>query len=282
MSKRNKYWNKIFENSCQSEELKKWLFDRKQTSFQLENDVFKELKIDPNKMIPTYSKKELPEVLQKYGLNLLRNKTGGCLLIKINDFNLPTLFPKLNEPNDCTRGPPYNAIPKLELFNSKRLINEETGIYLAWHIGVIDDFLKEIFNSEDFFFGGRLRTKVDSKIKIVNETHKINASFECDAYFESDNNVVILECKKAYREFADSFSLHQILLPYILLKKEIKKSVSCIYFDFILNPLKEQDSIIFRLFHYKFENDSIINPFSYKLSKSKKYIIDFHKTIDSY
>jgi len=273
MSKRNQNWEKLFNNSKITDRLDMWLKDKDKTTFQISSVDFKNENLEPVKMIPQYNEKNLPDIFKKNDLSFIRNEKGGCLLIKKKNTSNKSLFPKLIDIEDRYQGKSFQSIPDLDLYKSKKLINEETGIDLGWKMGIIQNFLRNsISTNESFIYCGRLKTTVKEKFRLNNEEISLDAHVECDAYFESKNKVIVLECKQAKKNFKKDFSLHQIFLPYILVKSQTKKEVSCIYFDFKILTEDNENKIVFRF--YQFEFIDKVNSLNYRMTNSKIYTID--------
>jgi hypothetical protein len=274
MSTRDSGWKMIVE----SEKVQDWLRDDTSIVLQITTDDFSAVGCQPVRLIPTYSATELPKELKRRSIELLRNQAGGCLLIKIGEAGLPTLYPEIKEPIEHYTGKPFHPIPKLSVLANKEslLINEETGIHLAWAMGVFQSFLMDCFSPYDIFsFGGRLKTSVKGEFVIEKLIYPVDALVEVDGYFESDHRIVVLETKKSQPETSRSdFSIHQLILPLILVRPQSEKICTGLLLDWSIDGSKEYTSICFRLYHYDIPGvGSSINPFGYSLTKSKVYTI---------
>ena len=239
---------------------------------------FKGLSLGPAKLIPTYETKEIPEALKSIDVELLRNQKGGCLLIKKKAVGSQTLFPKLPVPTESYIGHPFQSIPKLSVLikPKSRLVNEETGIHLAWGMGIIQSFLMEVFSPyEQFAFGGRLKTRVKGKFRILGQDYPVDALVEADGYFESQDRIVVLEAKQSNNnQFCADFSIHQLLLPLMLIRGITGKTSSGIFLDYSISRIDGRATVNYRIYHYNVPgSDSSIDPFSYRAGLSKQYVI---------
>ena len=278
MSINNSKWIKIFKQSKVSPEFQKWIKKEDSFVFQLDSDDFKSVNLRPVRMIPMYSRSDIPGVFRELGIELLRNKDGGCLLIKTEKLKQPSLFPTLMEPQKIYKGLPFIPIPQLSVFKDKELQNEETGIHLGWALGIFQAFFIEIFSPyEEFFLGGRIRTKAKGNYIINSTNYAINTQVEADSYFESEKSIVVLESKfTPFDKPLKSFSLHQLLLPLVLIKSISEKPAKAIFMDFSMRIINEKVQLRFLLYLFSFfYKGANINPFSYNLENSKKYIIQF-------
>jgi len=237
---------------------------------------FRGLSLGPAKLIPTYDTKEIPKALKLIDVELLRNQKGGCLLIKKKDVGSQTLFPKL--PTKSHSGLPFQSIPELSVLRKpkSRLVNEETGIHLAWAMGILQAFLMEIFSPyEQFAFGGRLKTRVKGKFRILGQDYPVDALVEADGYFESRDRIVVLEAKQSNNnQFCTDFSIHQLLLPLMLVRRITKKMSSGMFLDYSISRIDGRATVNYRIYHYDAPgSDSSIDPFSYRAGSSKQYVI---------
>ncbi len=160
LSQRESKWEELL-NSL-GDRFMAWL-NSDEPIFQINSNDFRNVKALPVRLIPTYSAQEIPEALRTRGLEHFRNLDGGCVLIKKEKFNLPTLFPNLN----CNQ-PPVEltlTMPKaLEILRDVELHNEETGIILLKEFNLINDFLDD---PEEFKLGGRIKTKVTGRASVA-------------------------------------------------------------------------------------------------------------------
>ncbi len=273
MNARERAWKKLVE----TEKVQRWLNDAKRKTLQLQSKDFRSVGQPPVRMIPTYKSSEIPQVLRERGIETLRNARGGCLLVKVKDTGLPTLYPKLEIPEDQYGGPPFRPIPRLTVLQQPKssMVNEETGIHLGWGLGVLQSFLMDCFSShEEFSYMGRMKTTAKGEFRILGEGHEVDALVEVDGYFESDERIVVLEVKqsKSNERYAD-FSLHQILLPLMVVRSVSEKPSSGIFLDWSTRT-ENPASLIFYLHHYAIPGaGSSINPFDYDLDRSKIYEI---------
>ncbi len=274
MSKRDTCWKKIIAY----EKVQDWLNDKESIIFQITKEDFFAVDCQPARMIPTYSAAELPKEFETLGIELLRNQAGGCLLIKTIEASLPTLFPKIPKPDEQYRGKPFQPIPRLSVLTKKdsTLINEETGIHLAWGMGIFQSFLMDCFSPYDIFsLGGRLKTRVKGEFKIKSNKYPVDALVEVDGYFESEQRIVVLETKQSHPETPRTdFSIHQLILPLILVRSQSEKMCTGFFLDWSIDGSRNYSTINFRLFHYEIPGvRSSINPFDYSLTKSKVFTI---------
>lgn len=183
-SQRENDWEKIVAN----DKIQTWLKNDEEHVLPIMIKDFRGLSLGPAKLIPTYETKEIPKALKSIDVELLRNQKGGCLLIKKKAVGSQTLFPNLSTPTDSYSGLPFQSIPELSVLRKpkSRLVNEETGIHLAWAMGILQSFLMEVFSPyEQFAFGGRLKTRVKGKFRILGQEYPVDALVEADGYFES-------------------------------------------------------------------------------------------------
>ena len=142
-------------------------------------------------------------------------------------------------------------------------------------MGVIQSFLMEMTSPyEEFSYLGRLKTTAVGGLRILGRQYDVDTQVEVDAYFESNNQVIVLEAKQSsFKKFKNNFSLHQLILPLILVRTSTKKPSNGVFMDWALDT---KDKIVeFRFYNYEFSwLDMDLDPFSYKLSRSKRYIID--------
>ena len=274
MSKRNAGWTSILG----SKRVKNWFINPKEFIIQIQKDDFLKANCAPVKMIPTYSESELPKDLIENNIELLRNQPGGCLLIKSKQAKLPTLYPQIKDPLDRYIGQPFQPIPKLSVLTNLRssLINEETGIHLAWSMGIIHNFLMEYFSSYDIFsLGGRIKTRVHGNFRIMGRSYSVNANVEVDGYFESNDRIVVLEAKQSNsKKKRKNFSIHQLVLPLLLVRSQTNKLCNGLFLDWFIKRGTTSSAIHFKLYLYEINgDDNYIDPFGYSLTKSKSYII---------
>ncbi len=211
-------WDKLF-NSLK-DQIDPWL-DTNSLYFKIENSVFKNLKLDPGKMIPNYSKKEIPPILVKHNLELLRSGKGTCILTKTGqNRNLSSLFPEFPIIESQYQGPPFAPISPDSVLVQPKLINEESGLHLADRTGIINAFLVETISPYQIFSNsGRLRTNVEGEVWLGHEKVKISSTqMECDAILESEHSIVAVEVKRGLQK---SFSIHQLVFPLLLIQKHI-------------------------------------------------------------
>jgi len=245
---------------------------------QLTSDDFFAVECEPVRMIPTYAAAGLPKQLTERGIELLRNQVGGCLLIKTQETGLPTLYPKIEEPDEEYSGLPFHSIPKMSFLMNldSTLINEETGIHLAWSMGIIQSFLTDCFSPYDVFtLGGRLKTTAHGNFQIKDKTFPVDALVEVDGYFESNDRIVVLEAKQsATKTRRLDFSIHQLALPLLLVRSQTEKTCSGLLLDWRIEKRARNPAVNFKLYHYEIQGDATsINPFNYSLTKSKSYFI---------
>jgi len=274
LNKRERNWEKIIA----SNKVQPWLNKEDENVLQIIIRDFPNLTYGPAKLIPTFHSKEIPVSLRTLGLELIRNRKGGCLLIKRKSTDLPTLFPKLDPPVDRYDGQSFQSIPELSvLANPKsKLVNEETGIHLAWATGILQAFFMEIFSSyEQFAFGGRLKTTVKGSYRILGEEYEVAALVEADGYFESRERIIVLEAKQSKNNmFCSDFSIHQLVLPLMLVRGITDKPSTGLFLDFSIDKKDEQTIVRYRLYHYDIPGmDTSIDPFKYEFLKSKEYIV---------
>jgi hypothetical protein len=274
MNSREEAWERILEQ----DELVAWLQRNGQKSFQLHSKHFKDVGQRPVRMIPSYGSSDLPAAFTTRGLELFRNLRGGCLLLKTKEAGLPTLFPDLPEISDQYTGPPFQPIPKLTALMKPKssIVNEETGIHLAWSMGVISSFLMDCFSPhEEFSSMGRMKTMAKGEVRVLDQNQPVKALVEVDGYFESDENIVVLEAKMSPSTGRlNDFSIHQIVLPLMLVRSESEKPSSGILLDWSFEEDTPEICLSFRLYHYSIPGRSpSINPFDYSLDRAKEYMI---------
>ncbi|MFX0045975.1 MAG: DUF6997 domain-containing protein [Candidatus Hermodarchaeota archaeon] len=188
------------------------------------------------------------------------------------------MFPQLPPPKDLYSGYPFQPIPKLSVLSKpkSRLVNEETGVHLAWATGILQAFFMELFTPfEQFVFGGRLKTRVRGVFRISGEEYEVDALLEADGYFESQERLVVLEAKQSRRnQFCTDFHIHQLLLPLMLVRGITVKKTSGIFLDYTIARTEGHAEVNYRLYHFDVPGTGAeIDPFSYKLDKSKQYKI---------
>ena len=274
MSAKDDAWSKLLEIP----KLQSWLHDEKSLVYQVMSGDIKRVGARPVDIIPAYGRSDLPVVLLEKGLELLRNRYGGCLLIKVKEGRLPTLFPSLPEPESKYTGPPFRPIPRQTVITDpdSDIMNEETGIHLGWSMGVFQSFFIELFSPfEEFSFGGRLKRAAKGRFRISQEEFEVHTQLEADAYFESDERIIVMEAKKTdYAHPLTDFSLHQILLPLILVGSISEKPSSAVLFDFSGRRSEDISDFLFRLYHIQVLGDgATILPFEYRITRSKEYRI---------
>ncbi len=283
MSKRNKNWIKLFNEGPSSKKLQNWLNDDEEVIYQLFSTDFKYLGVKPVKMIPTYRYSELPDVLKENGVELFRNQLGGCVLIKTKKFSLKTLFPSLKNPKVSKVTLNISRIDKISVLKHFTLHNEETGIILANELNLFSKFVQEYLGlTENFTIGGRLNTTVEGKLGLLYRDGKDNkireipvkAQIEVDNFIESENLVIALEAKFAsHGNKRSSFSLHQFILPTLLLKGKTNKRILNLLIEY---GITDNFNIFFRFFLYEIDviQDQIILN-EYSLLAEKTYEIHF-------
>ena len=230
---KNTHWEHILSQSSIAEEFEKWYTNHQSTTtFQIPNRVFQELDLRPVKMIPHYHQKELPQALTSRNLELFRNEKGGCVLTKTGyTREFSSIFPQFSQCSlDTTTT--FRPLSQLSLLFRNETLNEDNYFFLAQRIGVLEHFLKTIdimLSNIQLEHCGRLRSVVSGTINIGKDHVQItNALLETDHILENDAIIVILELKK---EFSESMSLHQLLLPYIYLQNQgEKRQIYLIYF----------------------------------------------------
>ncbi len=235
-------------------------------TFQIESKHFKTIKASPRNLIPTYSADEVPRILKEYGLELFRNLSGGCILIKTKQFSLPTLFPSINHAPSTTR---FDAeLPEtLQVLSNHELHNEETGILLFKELGLLNRFLE---SSQTFSIGCRIRTTVDGKLIVLNQTIPVKkCQLEADSFFETSDSIHLVEAKLVQNDFRTSFSLHQLALPTLLLSKYTNKAI----FSILLEYLATEARLFFKVLLYSIPyNKGAIIPHRYSLLKEHLFI----------
>jgi len=284
MGKRD--WDRVLTSDISpiSRRFDDWLKSHDSPTFQLTSEDFRNVGLKPADHIPNYRYDTLPDLFKENGIELLRNQVGGCLLIKQGEYNLPTLFPKLSSnffEDNIYDGHPFDQLAKISVLDIEDLNNEETGVVLGMATGVFRHFfINSVHPSERFTYIGRINSKVGKKkarvkgkISILDRSHDVNTSVEGDAYFESDERIIVLEAKNTHhkRPFKN-FSLHQLILPQLYLRSYTKKPISCVFMNF--SHVIKLHRLIFLLYHFEIsEKNGVMIPHDYDLISAKKYII---------
>jgi hypothetical protein len=274
MSRREYGWEKV----VATKKVQDWLVDESSKVLQLTMSDFSEAGQQPGKMKPTYSAVELPSAFNKLGVEPFRNLTGGYVLIKRKDTMLPTLYPKLEPPTEQYVGMPFYTLPQYNFLNKSAtgLANGEDGINLAWSMGVIQSFLMECFSPfENFSLEGPLEARTKGELEILGQTFPLDAVAEADGFLESDRYIVVLSARQSSLHTPLSeFSILQLIPPLVHVRSQSDKISSGLLLDWSVESEKDHSTVRFGLYHYDIPSTgSSINPFDYKLTKSKSYII---------
>jgi hypothetical protein len=261
-----------------SKKVQDWLTDDSSRVLQLTKEDFFEARQQPERMMPTYSPAILPKTLNEIGIEPFRNSAGGYILIKRNDATLPTLYPKLEPPTEQYVGLPFYTLPTFDFLSKSGsgATNVEDGVNLAWSMGVFQSFLMECFSPfENFEPHGQLKARTKGELKILGQTFPLDAVAEADAYFESDRRIVVLKATQSSPESPLSdFSLLQLIPPLIHVRAQFDKPSSGLLLDWSVDSEVDHSTVRFGLYHYDIPSTGTsINPFDYKLTKSKSYII---------
>ncbi len=264
-------------SSSLSQKIQDWLDDSSKICFQLTSKDFKLEGLQPRKMIPTYSRDDIPQIFVQYGLEHFRNLSGGCILIKKEKFNLPTLFPILPKPK-CQEDLKIKWPANLRLLKHFDLHNEETGIVLVKELRLLQTFFE---TQDEFTLLGRVKTSVNGNL-IINEKerHRVEkvpiekCQLEVDNSIESSYNVISIEAKFYRDKPRESFSIHQFALPTLLFSMRTEKLLSSILLEY--SPL-ENNALNFRIFHYMVKHDrGTIYPHEYQLKNSAEFRVEIY------
>ncbi|MFX1603892.1 MAG: hypothetical protein ACFFCK_10440 [Promethearchaeota archaeon] len=274
MSRLEYGWEKV----VATKKVQDWLADDSSKVLQLTMADFSEAGQQPGKMTPTYSAVELPAALSKLDVEPFGNLTGGYVLIKRRDTVLPTLYPKLEQPTEQYVGMPFYTLPRHNYLRkgATGFVNGEDGINLAWSMGVLQSFLMECFSPfESFTLGGRLEARTKGELKILGQTFPLDAVAEADGYLESDRHIVVLAARQSsYQTPLSGFSIHHLVRPLIHVRSQTDKLSSGLLLDWSVESEEDHSTVRFGLYHYDFPSTGTgINPFDYRLTKSKSYII---------
>ncbi|MHA2603317.1 MAG: hypothetical protein AM324_014440 [Candidatus Thorarchaeota archaeon SMTZ1-83] len=274
MSRLEYGWEKV----VATKKVQDWLADDSSKVLQLTMSDFSEAGQQPGKMTLDYSAVELPATLNKLGVEPFGNLTGGYVLIKRKDTVLPTLFPKLEEPTEQYVGMPFYTLPRHDYLRkgASGFVNGEDGVNLAWSVGVLQSFLSECFSPfESFTLGGRLEARTKGELKILGQTFPLDAVAEADGYLESERHIVVLAARQSsYQTPLSGFSIHHLVRPLIHVRSQTDKLSSGLLLDWSAETEADHSTVRFGLYHYDFPSTGTgVNPFDYKLTKSKSYII---------
>jgi len=194
-----------------------------------------------------------PAIFRKYGISILPVRNGQYMLTKN----------KIYQPLDYS---PVEVVMLTVDTTSLLLSIGESESSLIDRLRYSGVFEREEFLNEPITHGsllnGRHRCSFDMQLGETSYSIK-GVQYEIDSCFESENKILIIECKNTNSPF-DSFNIRQLYFPYreILEKTLGKKEIICLFIHNCMNVVHiwkygfevsaRMDSIVL-LGHYMFK-----------------------------
>jgi hypothetical protein len=213
----------------------------------------KESQFEPRLLCKQDSEEDRPTIFKKYGLYILSIRNGDYLLTKMNiyqnliyDESIPTLSIQKK-----------SNILLLQIGNSESSIIDNirySGLFESQY------YLNEPIMG-DKLLSGRHRCSFTTRIG-EKEIHISGSQYETDASYESENKILLIECKNGKR--LNTFNIRQLYYPYRVIYDLIKEEKEIIplfiYYD------KQE---IIHIWKYRFENPFVFT--SIQLVNYSKY-----------
>jgi hypothetical protein len=222
----------------------------------------KKSQFEPRLLCKQDSDDERPEIFKKYGLCIISIKNGLYLLTKYSiyqplEYNTNSNICKLNNKN--------NNILLLKMGNS-----ESSKIDNIRYTGLFEtsEYLGEEIIGEKLL-SGRHRCTFNTKIN-DKEINVEGSQYETDAAYESENKILVIECKNDKKP--ESFNIRQLYYPY----RSIYDVIACSLKEKEIIPIfiyaEPKDKKIIHIWKYKFSDPLVMS--SIELINYSKYQID--------
>ena len=210
---------------------------------------------EPRLLCKQDCKEDIPKIFRDYKINIISIKNGEYLLTK-NSIYLTLEYPKVK----------INEIEKNDNSLLLNIGNSESS--LIDNLRYSGLFEKSKYLGEKILFGPLLngRHRCSFKTKIGNKEIEISGSqFETDACYESENKILLIECKGV--NYLSSFNIRQLYYPYRTIYDTIegKKEIITLFIN------KDKNNII-HIWKFEFENPLVMT--STKNIGYHKYIFD--------
>jgi hypothetical protein len=188
-------------------------------------------KREPRLMAKLDSHDELPSVFKKHKLNILPMSRGDYVVFEDLDNKCFVRVPDFPEDQHPIKHVPEGVVNpfRLETLEKGLCRSESSVIELAFLSNLLGRFLK--LENLVLTRRGRLSSgifKIDLPSRNLQMIVK-NAQIEVDSVFESEEAVVLIEAKMAFR---DDFHVRQLYYPYIWLKTQTTKRVIPIFLSY--------------------------------------------------